>query len=148
MCLLLLFMLRKSFHLFLKVGHRNWVVLFLKMIWTKIRNQITSVTNENSTLYSFTENSPSNVWKTSQAWKVASLSGKLLWSWTNDETELWTNIPIIQHKTWLNSKLNEIFGLAEKLCNVREPQTCLATCLRMLKMVLPHQLIQMYNSLT
>lgn len=64
------------------------------------------------------------------------------------KTELWTNRPLIQHITFLYSKLSENFGLAEKLCHVREPQTCLATCLRMLTMVLPNQPTQMYNSLS
>lgn len=46
------------------------------------------------------------------------------------------------------SKLNENFGLAEKLDHVRGLLSGLTTCLRMLKMVLPNWLIQPRNSLT
>lgn len=64
---------------FCKLGQRKWVVLFLKITWTKIRNKITSVTNESSILYLTTESTPSSVRKTSEAWKVASLPGQILW---------------------------------------------------------------------
>lgn len=132
---------------FFKLVREKWVVIVLKITWRKIRNQITSVTNENSILYLFTENSPSRIGKTSQAWKAASLSGEMPWGRTHDGTELWDNTPLTQHNMLLYRKLKN-FGLAEKLGDVTELQSCLAACLTRLKMVLPDQLLQMCNSLT